>query len=39
MFDTEATRALSRLRYKPTMQAGKPIAVNTKLRIAFKLQN
>jgi protein TonB len=39
MFDTEAARALSRLRYKPTMQAGKPIAVNTKLRIAFKLQN
>jgi TonB family protein len=39
MFDTEASRALSRLRYKPTMQAGKPVAVNTKLRIAFKLQN
>jgi TonB family protein len=38
-FDTEASRALSRLRYKPTMQAGKPVAVNTKLRIAFKLQN
>ena len=38
MFDTAASNALTRLRYKPTMQAGKPIAVNTKLRIAFKLQ-
>jgi protein TonB len=38
VFDTAAANALTRLRYKPTMQAGKPIAVNTKLRIAFKLQ-
>jgi protein TonB len=39
VFDAAATRAVSRLRYKPTMQAGKPVAVNTKLRIAFHLQN
>ncbi len=38
VFDTAAANALTRLRYKPTVQAGKPIAVNTKLRIAFKLQ-
>jgi TonB family protein len=38
-FDNAATRAVSRLRYKPVMQAGKPIAVNTKIRIAFHLQN
>jgi protein TonB len=36
-FDKAATRALSRARYKPMMQAGKPIAVSTKLRIAFRL--
>jgi TonB family protein len=39
VFDAAASRAISRLRYKPTMQAGKAIAVNTKLRIAFHLQN
>jgi TonB family protein len=38
VFDTAAANALTRLRYKPTMQAGKPVAVNTKLRIAFRLQ-
>ena len=37
VFDKAATRALSRTRYKPMMQAGKPIAVSTKLRIAFRL--
>lgn len=37
VFDKAATRALSRARYKPMMQAGKPIAVSTKLRIAFRL--
>jgi TonB family protein len=39
VFDSAASRAISRLRYKPPMQDGKPIAVNTKLRIAFKVQN
>jgi TonB family protein len=36
-FDSAASRALSRVRYKPMIQAGKPIAVSTKLRIAFRL--
>jgi TonB family protein len=38
VFDTAAANALTRLRYKPMMQAGKPVAVNTKLRIAFHLE-
>lgn len=37
VFDSAASRAISRVRYKPMLQAGKPIAVNTKLRIAFRL--
>ena len=37
IFDDAASRAISRMRYKPMMQAGKPIAVNTKLRIAFRV--
>ena len=37
-FDAAATRAVSRVRYKPMMQNGKPISVSTKLRIAFRLQ-
>ncbi len=37
-FDAAATRALSRMRYKPMVQNGKPVAVSTKLRIAFRLQ-
>jgi TonB family protein len=37
VFDTEATRALSRLRYKPMLVGGKPIMVSTKLRIAFRM--
>jgi TonB family protein len=39
VFDAAAVRAVSRVRYKPMLQAGKPIAVNTKLRIAFRLAN
>jgi TonB family protein len=39
MFDSAATKAISRVRYKPMMQGGKPIAVSTKLRIAFRLSN
>ena len=38
VFEAAATKALSRMRYKPTMQAGKPIAVSTKLRIAFRVK-
>jgi len=38
VFDAAATKALSRMRYKPTLQAGKPIAVITKLRIAFRVK-
>jgi protein TonB len=37
VFDTAAVRALSRVRYKPVLQGGKPVAVGTKIRIAFKL--
>jgi TonB family protein len=37
VFDAAATRALSRVRYKPALQSGKPIAVTTKLRISFRL--
>ncbi len=37
VFDTAATRALSRMRYKPMARDGKPIAVSTKLRIAFRM--
>jgi TonB family protein len=39
VFDAAASKALSRMRYKPTMQAGKPIAVSTKIRIAFRVKN
>jgi TonB family protein len=37
VFDAAASKALSRMRYKPAMQAGKPTAVSTKLRIAFRV--
>jgi TonB family protein len=37
VFDAAASRALSRLRYKPMLLAGKASAVTTKLRIAFRL--
>jgi periplasmic protein TonB len=36
-FDAAAVRALSRVRYKPTVQDGKPAAVSTKMRISFKM--
>jgi TonB family protein len=39
VFDAAAIRALSRVRYKPTLQGGKPVVVRTKVRIAFKLAN
>ena len=37
VFEAAATRAVSRVRYKPPLQGGKPVAVTTKLRIAFRL--
>jgi TonB family protein len=37
VFESAATRAVSRERYKPMMQGGKAIAVSTKLRITFRL--
>ena len=37
VFDAAATQALSRMRYKPMTQGGKPTAVVTQLRIAFRL--
>jgi protein TonB len=37
IFDAAAVRAISHVRYKPVLQGGKPAAVGTKIRIAFKL--
>ncbi len=37
VFESAATRAIARVRYKPPLQGGKPIAVTTKLRIAFRV--
>jgi TonB family protein len=37
VFDSAATRSLSRVRYKPVMQDGHASVVSTKLRIAFRL--
>jgi len=37
VFDTAAAKALSRTRYKPVLQDGKPIAVGSKVRIAFRM--
>jgi TonB family protein len=37
VFDAAAARAMARVRYKPMLQGGKPVAVTTKLRIAFRL--
>ena len=37
VFDRAATHALAHVRYAPMMQGGKPIAVSTKLRIAFRM--
>jgi TonB family protein len=39
IFDSAALRAISRARYQPWLQGGKPTAVNTKLRIAFHLSH
>jgi TonB family protein len=37
VFDTAAVRAMARVRYKPMLRGGKPVAVTTKLRIAFRV--
>jgi TonB family protein len=37
VFEAAATKAISRVRYKPMMQGGKAIAASTKLRISFRL--
>ncbi len=37
VFESAATRAIARVRYKPPLQGGKPITVTTKLRIAFRM--
>ena len=37
IFDAAAMKAVSRVLYKPTLVSGKPSAVSTKLRIAFRL--
>jgi protein TonB len=39
IFDAAAAKALSRARYKPMLQDGKPLMVASKLRIAFRLSN
>jgi protein TonB len=36
-FDKAAANAVSRLRYKPVLDAGKPIAVSTKILVIFRL--
>ena len=37
VFDKAATNAVARLRYKPVLDAGKPIAVSTKMLVTFRL--
>ena len=37
VFESAATRAIYHVRYKPMIQGGKPTAVTTKLRIAFRM--
>ena len=37
VFDIAATSAVSRLRYKPVVEAGKPIAVSTKILVKFRV--
>jgi TonB family protein len=37
VFETAATKAISRVRYQPAVQGGKAGAVSTKLRIAFRM--
>jgi TonB family protein len=37
VFDSAAVQAIARLRYKPLLQAGKAVAVSTKIRVAFRV--
>ena len=37
VFEAAATRAVSGARYKPILQDGKPMAVSTRLRVAFRV--
>jgi TonB family protein len=37
VFESAASKAVSRLRYKPMIQGGKAIAVGTRLRISFRM--
>jgi protein TonB len=37
IFDRAATSAVSRLRYKPVLDAGKPVAVSTKMLVTFRI--
>lgn len=37
VFDKAATSAVSRLRYKPVLEAGTPIAVSTKILVKFRV--
>jgi TonB family protein len=37
VFDSVATKAVSRLRYKPVLKDGKPIPVGTMIRIVFRV--
>jgi TonB family protein len=37
VFETSAAKAVSRLRYQPVVQGGKPIAVGTQVRIVYRV--
>jgi protein TonB len=37
LFDQAGVKAVSKLRYQPVMQAGKPVAVTSKLRVVFRM--
>ena len=37
VFESAATRAISRVRYQPAIQSGKAAAVSTKIRITFRM--
>ncbi len=37
VFDASASRAVSRLRYQPVVQGGKPMAIGTEVRIVYRV--
>jgi TonB family protein len=39
VFEKAATSAVSKLRYKPVIDAGRPVAVSTKMLVKFRLAN